>query len=189
MQEKRKSLNQQLLGYSCWLSIIFAYSCTSVKFAATMPGQPKAEYYSFSKLSGNQTTSVDTSVIYVYGNDLVRTYQSGKTEKVYTYKYLIFKSNGFAFFSGSSREAFNQANIYDISGGQYCFYKVEGNELQLELYDHNVKKFTIMYANILPDRVLFYKDKLRIAGGGTSKQNMPFIKSSIKYTRPLVWPE
>lgn len=154
-----------------------------------MPGQPKAEYYSFSKLNGNQAgKGIDTSVIYVYENDLVRTYQTGKIEKVYTYKYLLFKNDGIVFFSNSSREAFTQVNIYNI-GGQYCFYKIEGDELQLELYDHNVKKFTIMYANVLPDRVLFYKDKLRIAGGGTSKQNIPFIKSSIKYTRPLIWPD
>jgi hypothetical protein len=153
-----------------------------------MPGQPKAEYYSFSKQNYNQKGSVDTSVIYVYASDLVRTYQSGKTEKVFTYIYLVFKTDGIALFSNDSREPFNQVNIYTI-GGQYCYYKVEGDELQLELYDHNVKKFTIMYAKLLPDRVQFYKDKLRTSGGGTSKLDMPFLKSSIKYTKPLTWPE
>lgn len=187
--EKRKNLFQQLRDYSGCLLILLLCSCTSVKFTSTVPGQPKAEYYSFSKLNNASFYSrIDTSIIYVYANDLVRTYQGGKTEKVFTYMYLLFKSNGVVLFSNDSRDEFNQTNIYTI-GGQYCFYKVEGDEVQLELYDHNVKKFTIMYANILPDRVLFYKDKLRILGGGTSKQNMPFIKSTIKYTRLLKWPK
>lgn len=187
--ETRRNLYRQLQGYSFYLWALLLCGCTAVKFTSTMPGQPKAEYYSFSKLSNAQVSNeLDTSVIYVYANDLVRTYKSGNVEKVFTYMFLLFKSNGIALFSSDSRESFNQTNIYSI-GGQYCFYKIEGNELQLELYDHNLKKFTIMYATVLPDRVHFYKDKLRIAGGGTSKQQMTFTKSSIKYTKPLLWPE
>ena len=173
---KRENFCQLPPVYKHWLFILLLSGCTSVKFAKTMPGQPRAYYYSFSKEAGLvQSNKIDTTMIYVNGKDWVRTYQSGRVEKVFSYQYLKFNGNGIAFFSGDSNEPFNGINIYEING-QYCYYKIENGELQLELYDHNLKKFTITYARIYPDSIHFYKDRLRIVGGAKDKLDLVYEK-------------
>ena len=154
-----------------------------------MPSQPKAEYYSLSKEHGSPNNFIDTSVIYVFGDEMVlSTPQFKKIEEVKLYQFIVLKSNGVAFYSYFSKEPITQTNLYTI-GGDYCYYKIENDRLQIEAYDHKLKKFQILYLKIFPDKIYYYKDKLRVVGGGTSKQNMTFTKSSIKYTRPLTWPE
>jgi hypothetical protein len=186
---KKKSINQQLLANSIYFLLLLLYCCTPVRFTSTVPGQPKAEYYSFSKSGTSQVSSLlDTSVLYVYEDDIVRTYTTGKTENIHTYIYMLFKSNGIVLYSGNSREPFNQINMYRV-GGQYCYYKVSGDDLQLEMYDRSLKKFMIMYAKIFPDRVHFHENKVRTPTGGKGRLSMPFKKTTIKYNQPLIWPE
>lgn len=185
----RRNLYQQLRAYNTYLLVLLLYSCASVKFTNTLAGQPKSEYYTFNKEHGSFNSLIDTSVIYLFGDDMIlSTSQYKKIEATKLYQFLVLKSNGIAFYSYFSKEPITQTNLYTISG-DYCFYKVEGDELQIEVYDHKLRRFQILYLKIFPDKIHYYKDKLRIPGGGTSKQNMIFMKSSIKYTRPLVWPE
>jgi hypothetical protein len=186
---KRENSCRLLQDYKYWLFILIFFGCTSVKFSKTMPGQPQASYYSFSKDAHfGQLANIDTTMLYVNGKDWVRTYQSKKIEKLFSYQFLKFNGNGTAFFSGDSKEAFNGINIYDIRG-QFCYYKIEDGELRLELFDHNLKKFTIMYAKVYPDSIHFYRDRLRIPGGGKDKLNLTYSKTSIKFLQPLAWPE
>lgn len=183
-----RNLFRQLQAYS-WIWSILFFGCTPVKYSDTTPTQPKAKYYSFSKLSTPLTNGmIDTSLIYVYESDLVKTYRTGKVEKFYGYVYLVFKANGIAYYSSYSDQPFNQTNIYS-TGGQYCFYKVEDDELQLEFYDFHLKRFTISYGKIFDNKIYFFEDKLRMFNGAKSKRNMIFAKSSIKYSKPLIWPE
>src|SRR6266498_4905660 len=108
--EMNASSCQQPLAYK-WTTFIICLifcSCTAVKFTKTVPGQPQASYYSFNKgVALESLKEIDTTIIYVNGKDWVRTYQSGKIEKVFSYQYLKFNSNGTAFFSGDSKEPFN----------------------------------------------------------------------------------
>lgn len=170
--------------------IIFALTfsaCDIVKYTSTH--QPLAKYYRFSHNTSQREPSVpDTTFIYVLGQDHVRTYQSGNIEKLYGYTFLKFSSNGLAFYSSTTEEKPNSSNIYTNSG-QYCFYKVVGNEIRLEFYDYHLKRFTIAYLNVYPDKLIMYKDKLRVWWGGQSKHNNAYIKSDIAYTRQLQFPE
>jgi hypothetical protein len=182
-------MKRKLRDISFYLLTLLFCSCVSRKSTNTMPGQLRPEYYSSSKGNRNLVDSIlDTSAIYVYETPLVRTYRNGRIERFYGYTYLVFKSNGLAFYSAYAEQPFTQTNIYSIDG-QYCFYKVEGDELQLEYFDYHLKKFAIAYGKVYADKVHIYKDRLRIFWGGKSKRNMPFKKWPIKYTRPLVWPE
>ena len=75
-------------------------SCTSVKFTNTLPSQPKSEYYTFHKEHGSFNSLIDTSVIYVFGNDMVlSTHEYKKIEEVKLYQFIALKSNGIAFYS------------------------------------------------------------------------------------------
>jgi hypothetical protein len=160
-----------------------------VKFTNTLPDQPKSEYYTFSKEHGGFNSLIDTSVIYLFDGDMVlSTPNYKKIEDAKLYQFIALKSNGIAFYSYFSKEPISQYNVYTI-GGDYCYYKIENDVLQIEVYDHKLRKFQILYLKIFPDKIYYYQDKLRIAGGGTSKQSMAFIKSSIKYTQPLTWPQ
>src|SRR3981081_1324146 len=108
------------------IGLIAFSSCSSVRY--TSSGQPLAQYYSFSKDTSKRFLALlDTNNIYVQGLDLVRTYKSGKIEKGFYYMFLKFSNNGIAFYSDDTKEPFNQLNIHDISG-QYCYFKVVGNE-------------------------------------------------------------
>ena len=122
------------------------------------------------------------------GLDLVRTYKGGRIEKGFYYMYLKFSNNGIAFYSNDTKEPFNQINIYDI-GGQYCYYKITGDEVRLELYDSHLKKFTIMYIHLYSDKLIIYKDILRIWWGGKQKDNYVYNKSRLAYKKPLLWPK
>jgi hypothetical protein len=185
----RRNLYRQPQAYNTYLLILLLCSCTSVKFTNTLPGQPKGKYYTLSKEHGSFNSLLDTSVIYLFDGDMVvSTSKYKKIEDAKLYQFIILKSNGIAFYSYFSKEPITQTNVYTIAG-DYCFYKVEGDELQIEVYDHKLRKFQILYLHIFPEKIHYYKDKLRITGGGTSKQDMRFIKSSIKYTLPLIWPE
>jgi hypothetical protein len=184
----RRNLYQQLLAYSIYLLTLPLYGCKSVKFTNTLPDQPKAECFIF-KGQGSFSNLLDTSVIYVFNGDRVlSTYKFKKIEEVRLYQFIVLKSNGIALYSYFSREPITQANVYTI-GGDYCYYKIENDVLQIEAYDHRLKKFQILYLKIFPDKIYYYKDKLRIVGGGKSKQDVTFAKSSIKYTKPLIWPQ
>lgn len=165
-------------------------SCTKVKFTRTLPHQPKAEYYTFNKNAiSNSNSFIDTSTIYVFEGDMViSTSQFKKIEQVKLYQFIVLKSNGIAFYSSFSKEPITQTNVYTITG-DYCYYKIQNDILQIEAYDHKLRKFQILYLKIFPDKIHYYKDKLRVAGGGISKQDLTFIKSPIKYDKPLVWPE
>ena len=186
---KRRNLYQQLQDYKYFFCIFLIFSCKTVQFTSKTSGQPKVEFYTFSNLKTYSTDpKIDTSVIYIYSADLIGTYKNGTTERAFFHRYLIFKKNGIVFLSNSSKDAFSQSNIYRV-GGQYCFYQVENGELQLEMYDYNIKKFIILYGRISSDSILFYKDKLRGMVGGIGPQNMLFIKSSVMYSQPLIWPE
>ena len=188
---------KQFLFFFLTAFTLTLYSCSSVKF--TKSGQPLAKYYSFSKETPiGELPLLDTNHIYIMGLDLVTTYLDGKnkltapfsnlrTEKSYKYMYLKFGNNGIAFYSNFTTEPFTVENIYSV-GGQYCYYKIESDEIRLEFFDFNLKKFMIMYMQVLPDTIIFYKDKLRIFGGGISKHRHNFKKSDITYSKPLTWP-
>jgi hypothetical protein len=160
-----------------------------VKFTSTSPSQPKTDNFTFREQRGGFSSLIDTSVIYVFENDMVlSTSKFKKIEETKLYQFIVLKSHGVAFYSYFTKEPITQNNVYAI-GGDYCYYKIENDTLQIEVYDHKLKKFQILYLKIFPNKIYYYKDKLRTAGGGTSKQDMTFVKSSIKYTKPLVWPE
>jgi len=55
-------------------------------------------------------------------------------QKVFLYRYLRFGSNGIAFYSNQVKDPFTGLNIYD-TGGEFCYYRIEGNELRIQLYD------------------------------------------------------
>ncbi len=174
---------------SAYLLILQWCSCTSVKFTNTLPGQPKPDYYTLNKEHDSFNSFIDTSVIYVFeGNRVLSTNKFKKIEAVKLYQFIVLKSNRIALYSYFSREAITQLNVYNI-GGDYCYYKIDNDILQIELYNHRLRKFQILYLKIYPDKIYNYKDKIRTMGGGTSKQDMTFTKSPIKYMKPLVWPE
>jgi len=162
-------------------------SCDMVKYNSTH--QPLAKYYSFSTdTSKRELPILDTTHIYILGQDLVRTYRSGNIEKCYLYTFFKFSSTGLAFYSTATEEKPDSSTIY-TNPGQYCFYKVVGNEIRLEFYDYHLKRFTIAYLNVYPDKLILYKDKLRVWWGGKSKYNNAYIKSDIAYIRQLQFPE
>ena len=87
----------------------------------------------------------------------------------------MLTSNGIAFYSYFSKEPITRTNLYNIDG-DYCFYKAEKDELQIEAYDHKLRKFQILYLKIFPDKIYYYKGRLRITGGGTSKQTWSLLR-------------
>ncbi|WP_157474061.1 hypothetical protein [Flavihumibacter petaseus] len=185
---KRKRLFRTRMVYSCLALILILTSCNPVKYSKTVPGQPDADSYSLGKsVDFGYSNSIDTSVIYIYYGELVFTTRSGKSEKVNTYDFLAFKSNGIVLFSRFSRVPVTNENVQTI-GGQYCYYKVIDDELVLEMYDYSLKSFFLMYAKIYEDRIVFYKDRVRRFAGGKSKLNMRFNKSAIRYPTSLIWP-
>jgi hypothetical protein len=169
--------------------LLLLSSCTTVRWTQSEPDQVQASYYSLRKsVSSSIGQLLDTTVIYWYGEELAGTYETGRKENVFTHIYLVFKSNGVAYISANSSEPFNEDNIYH-TGGQYCYYNVAGDELRLEIYDYHLHKFLIMQGKIYPNKVVFYRDKLRIWGGGVSKGEWIYKKSYVRYVRPLVWPQ
>lgn len=162
-------------------------SCDIVKYNST--NQPLAKYYRFSsEISKRELSVLDTTHIYILGQDLVRTYRSGNIEKFYGYTFFKFSSTGLAFYSTTTEEKPNSSTIY-TNPGQYCFYKVVGNEIRLEFYDYHLKRFAIAYFNVYPDKLIMYKVKLRVRWGGKSKYNNAYFKSDIAYNWQLQFPE
>lgn len=93
-----------------------------------------------------------------------------------------------AFYSSLTDKKPTSSNIYSLEG-QYCFYKIVDNELQLEFYNEYLKRFTIAYFKIHQDKLVLYKDKLRFWWGAKSKHNIAFNNSDIAYTRRLRFPQ
>ena len=173
--------------------------CMPLKIRRTSTGQPLSKYYSFSKEQFRFNSEyLDTSVIYVNGQEWLRTYiggvkdalfpQNARIEKTFEYEFIKFGSNGIAFLSSSSKDSINGINIYTLDG-QFCYYKVVNNELQLEFFDFRARKFVIWYGQITGAKIQFYKDRLRVWGGGKSKLNLIYEKKTIRYNRVLIWPD
>lgn len=188
--DTNQSLNQLLLDYKV-IAVLFAMNfivgCSAVKFTATLPKQPRTEYYSLSKESDHQVGNIDTTVIYVNEQDLIANGDYG-SKKMHLLVFIKFASNGIAFYSDYDELPFTETTALNKTG-QFCRYRVRNDELELEYFSHRLKKFTILYGTIFADRIIFYKDKLRIQGGGKDKLNLLYQKSTIRYIRPLVWPK
>lgn len=186
-----RNLNQRQQVYKTLLNFViimfFTNSCSNIKYTTAWPKQPRQESYSLSKEAGAQTGSIDTSVIYVRGQDWILNGDFGSRKK-YQYDFMKFGSNGIAYYSNYSDYQFTESSVLSI-GGQYCYYKVINNELQIEFYDHLAKHFKVWYAEIYSDKIIFYKEKLRVLAGAKDKLNFIFNKSQVKYIQPLVWPE
>ncbi len=91
-----------------------------------------------------------------------------------------FSGGNKLFYSDYSETPFNGASIMKI-GGQHCYYKIIDNEIQVEFYDHLAKKFKIWYGEIHPDKIHFYKYRLRVWGGAKGKLNFVFNKQSVSF--------
>lgn len=187
--EKKQSLNQLQQGCKFFLILTIFIGCTSVKYTKSSEGQPLASYYSFSKeVYIHNQIKLDTSNIYANGQDIVRTYNKGGTEKLFVFRFFKFGSNGVAFYSNTIKEPLSARNVNSVNG-QYCYYKISDNELLVELYDLHLKKFKIKYAKIYGNKIQFYKERLQTIAGGKEILNLEYQKSDIKFTRPLTWPE
>ncbi|NII28888.1 hypothetical protein HB364_27670 [Pseudoflavitalea sp. X16] len=187
--EKKQGFCLWPLACKYGIAILLFCSCSSVKYTKMIPGQPLPYYYSLSREEDKQPLiNIDTNVIYVYEADLFRNYQSGKAELVHTYKFIKFEGSRIGFYSSSSREPISSINLENI-GGSYCYFKVSGDELELEIYDAMAKKFLIWYGKIYADRIHFYREKLKVFTGGTGELDITYYKKPIKYPRRLVWPE
>jgi hypothetical protein len=167
--------------------MFFTNSCSTIKYTTTQPKQPRQEYYSLSKEVTTQINNIDTSSIYVNEQDWIANGDYG-TKKEHLYVFMKFGSDGIAYYSNYSEYPFTESSVLSI-GGQYCHYKVSGDELQLEFYDHLAKHFKIWHGKIYSDKIQFYEYKLRVTAGAKGKLNFSFNKSPIKYARSLTWPE
>jgi hypothetical protein len=188
--EKNQNLNPLRQDYkivAALFVVIIIVGCSTVKYTATLPKQPNEECYSLSKEGNHQIGNIDTAVIYVNEQDWIANGDYGSKKK-HLFVFMKFASNGIAFYSDYDELPFTEMTALSKTG-QFCHYRVINDELELEYYSHSLKKFTIMYGSIFTDRIIFYKDKLRILGGGKDKLNLLYQKSATKYTRPLVWPE
>jgi hypothetical protein len=163
-----------------------------LKIKRTSTGQPLSKYYSFNKEPFEFNSEyLDTSVVYVNGQELVRAAGSKRDirlEKAIEYTFIKFGANGMAFLSNYTRDSINNLNIHEPDG-QFCYYKVVNVDLQLELFDFNYRKFLIWYGKLTPGKIQFYKERLRVWGGGKSKLNLIYEKKPIKYNRVLAWPQ
>ena len=169
------------------LIVSLTAGCTFVKFTATAPGQPTKSSYSLSKEKSFDLGAIDTSVVYVNDQDWVITGSKG-IKKKHLFVFLKFSSNGMAYYSNYSETPFDEELLL-IIGGQYCYYKVNGDVLELEHYNHLAKKFVLWYARIYDDKLHFNKDKLRVFTGGKGKLNYVFNKKPLRFKRELVWPK
>ncbi len=167
--------------------LYFIAGCTSIKYTTTLPKQPRAEYYSLKEGNDHQLGNIDTTVIYVNEQDWIANGDRGSSKK-HLFIFMKFAANGIAFYSDYDELPFTEKNALN-KAGQFCYYRVRNDELELEYYSHRLKKFTIMYGTIFTDKIIFYKDKLRIPGGGKDKLNLVYRKSIVKFYRPLIWPE
>jgi hypothetical protein len=140
-----------------------------------------------SKEVNAQTANIDTTLIYVHGQDWILNGDFGSKKK-FQYDFIKFGSNGIAYYSNYSDYPLTESSVLSIRG-QYCHYKISNDELQLEFYDHLAKHFKIWYAKIYPDKLQFYEYKLRVTAGAKGKLNFIYNKTPIKYIKPLTWPE
>ena len=171
--------------YLILLTCIFI-GCDTVKYAKTR--QPLAKYYSFGKDTTKiDISSVDTTFIYISEQELVRT-NKGRLDTFIGYTFLKSSSNRLAFFGMSTDTKPTASNIYS-KDGQYCFYKIVDNELQLEFYDDGLRRFVIAHFKVYSDKLVMYKDKLRVWWGGKSNHNITFNKSDIIFKKELKFPE
>ena len=154
-----------------------------------VPKQPVPDSYHLSREVGSGPVgSLDTAHVYVFENDVIWNYPNGNFEFVHTYKYLKFSPRGIALFSADSRDSISSINVVGIAV-QYCFYKIAGDNLTLEFYDVLDRKFHLWYGKVYPDKIQFYKDKLRVFNGGRSKLDGKYYKKNIRYNWPIKWPE
>ena len=108
--------------------------------------------------------------------------------KKFQFDFIKFGSNGIAYYSNYSDYPFTETSALSIAG-QYCYYKVSNDELELEFYDHLAKHFKIWHGKIYSDKVQFYEYKLRVPAGAKGRLNFIYNKTHIKYTRSLEWPK
>jgi hypothetical protein len=190
MREMSQNSSQRQPTYQifiCLITVVLIESCSTAKFTQTVPGQPLKQSYSFSKDHSFNIDKLDTAAIYVNEEDWILTGDYGMRKK-HQFVFLKFSNNGIAYYSNYSEDPFTDSSLLTVSG-QYCYYRIEGDELKLEFYDHLIKKFRIWSAKIYPDKLHFYKNKLRVWGGGKGKLNFVFQKREVAFNKPLIWPE
>lgn len=121
---------------------------------------------------------IDTNAIYIFENEWMTSAPNGRmidSVKV-KYDYMVFSKDGIVFMNGLN-EKVPVDNSELIAFGQYCLFQIEGNQIKVEFYNHNLKGFQFWYGTITKDGdVFFYKHRSRSRMGSKGKLNYVYKK-------------
>ena len=121
---------------------------------------------------------INTKAIYIFENEWVTSSRSGRlidSAKV-KYDYMVFSNSGIVFISAMN-ENLPKDKSELIQSGQYCLYQVEGNQIKVEFYNHNLNGFQFWYGTITKaGDIFFYKHRSRSRMGSKGKMNYLFRK-------------
>ena len=82
-EPKFKSTAQVYKILLCYAIIMFfTNSCSTLKYTTKEPKQPRQEYYTLSKEINAQTANIDTTLIYVHGQDWILNGDFGSKKKI-----------------------------------------------------------------------------------------------------------
>lgn len=190
MQKSSQDSYRLRLGFEIIVISILWCGCRTIQFEKTDADQPKALCYSLN----NKTTKafefspfLDLQSVYINEMAVAATYENRKVEKFTGYEYLQFGFDQIAFASRRSKEKITTALIA-LRAGQYCYYNVKEEKILLEFYDFHLKKFIIWEGRIYPDKIHFYKGRVRGFTGGKEKLNLVYHKRHIENLQKLIWP-
>jgi hypothetical protein len=131
----------------------------------------KQQHFIFSEL-------IDTNAIYISENEWVTSARNGSLvdSASVKYDYMVFSNSGIVFISALN-EKLPKDNSELIAWGQYCLSQVEGNQIKLEFYNHNLRGFQFWYGTITKDGdIFFYKRRSRSRMASKGKLNYLYMK-------------
>lgn len=149
--------------------------------------QPRLEEFKFSKKAFRYNSIIDTSIIYLCQDKFI--FNNGIDEKKF-FSYIRFSSNGTAYLSTWFERKPNPTVLGEMVEGQFCLYKIESNNIALELYNHSLGYFEFWHGKIDENGDLFfYQYKGRPWTTAKGQLQLFYKKEEIKVKNNLVFPK
>jgi hypothetical protein len=154
--------------------------------------QAIAKEYHLSKKKFVFSNLIDTNSVYIAENNYLLTNRKGDIvdpERKY-YDFLRLSGNGICFKRSMMLDKPTDFDFNNLDGGQFCYYSITSDIIQMERYNHDHKIFEFWYGKIQTNGdILFFKAKGRPWGTYTQKLNLLFRKNPAKITTKIIFPK
>ena len=110
--------------------------------------QAVSSAYHLSKENFVCSPLIDTNIVYIWESELVTVNRYGeKIEGPSTkYQLMCFNSNGICFLTPLTKIYLTDIEVkqyIELNWGQYCYYKVDGSKIVVEVYNYHTKFLNI----------------------------------------------